>query len=219
MDKLAATVEDVFNRALELPPGAARDHFVSGQCAHNTQLRREVESLLRAHDEAGDFLRAPSEQPDANRSRTATTPLQGTATLNAAAHAEAFLRDAGEGAGGRVEAYLATLPEAVRQEARERIEAGRRVRQLRARTEPQSAEREEPPPQLPGFRIERKLGEGSLGVVYAGPRAGGGDARPDGAGRGGRALDLDPADAPGGAGRVHRAGRCRRVAEAHLAGE
>ena len=27
--------------------------------------------------------------------------------------------------------------------------------------------REEPPPVLPGFRIERKLGEGSLGVVYA----------------------------------------------------
>jgi hypothetical protein len=33
--------------------------------------------------------------------------------------------------------------------------------------EPPSAEREELPPHLPGFRIERKLGEGSLGVVYA----------------------------------------------------
>jgi serine/threonine protein kinase len=167
MDKLAATVEDVFNRALELPAGAARDHFVSKQCAHNTQLRREVESLLRAHDEARDFLRAPSERPDANRSRAATTPFPGTATLNAAAHAEVFLRDADEGASGRVEDYIATLPEAVRREARERIEAGLRVRQLRAQAEPPSAEREEPPPHLPGFRIERKLGEGSLGVVYA----------------------------------------------------
>jgi len=129
-------------------------------------LRREVESLLRAHDEAVIPARAfraarcPSKPG-------ATIPLQGTATLNAAAHAEVFLHDAGENAGGRIEAYIAKLPEAVRREARERIEAGLRVRQLRAQTEPPSAEREEPPPHLPGFRIESKLGEGSLGVVYA----------------------------------------------------
>lgn len=66
-----------------------------------------------------------------------------------------------------MEDYLAALPEGVRREARERIEAGLRVRQLRTRTEPPAAGREEPPPGLPGFRIERKLGEGSLGVVYA----------------------------------------------------
>jgi hypothetical protein len=121
MDKLAATVEDVFNRALELPPGAARDKFVAAQCADHPALGREVESLLRAHDDAGDFLRAPSERPDTHRSRAAITPLQGTATLNAAAHAEAFLRDTGEDAGGRVEAYVATLPEEIRREVRERI--------------------------------------------------------------------------------------------------
>jgi serine/threonine protein kinase len=166
MDKLAATVEDVFNRALELPPGTARDHLVSEQCAHNAKVRREVESLLRAHDEAGDFLRARSGQPDANRSRATTASLPGTANLNAAARAVVFLRNPGEGAGSLVENYIATLPEAVQREARERIEAGLRVRQLRAQEEPQSGEREEPP-QLPGFRIERKLGEGGLGVVYA----------------------------------------------------
>jgi serine/threonine protein kinase len=167
MDKLAATVEDVFNRALELPPGTARDHFVSGQCAHNTQFRREVESLLRAHDDAGDFLRAPSERPDTHRRRAAAASLQGTATLNAAAHAEAFLRDAGEDVSGRVEAYIATLPEEIQREVRERIEAGLRVRQLRPQAEPSPTGREEAPPNLPGFRIEHKLGEGSLGVVYA----------------------------------------------------
>jgi predicted Ser/Thr protein kinase len=167
MDPSTASAEIVFARAIELPAGAARDKFVAAQCAGDPALCREVESLLRAHDEAGDFLRAPSERPDANRSRAATIPLQGTATLNAAAHAEAFLRDAGKGEGRQVEAYIATLPAAVRREARERIEAGLRVRQLLAQAEPQSAEREEPPPHLPGFRIERKLGEGSLGVVYA----------------------------------------------------
>jgi serine/threonine protein kinase len=167
MDPFTASAEILFARAIELPAGAARDKFVAAQCAGNPGLRREVESLLRAHDEAGDFLRAPSERPDINRSRAATTPLQNPAILNAAAHAEAFLRNANEGASGRVEDYIVTLPEAVRREARERIEAGLRVRQLRARTEPPSAEREELPPHLPGFRIERKLGEGSLGVVYA----------------------------------------------------
>jgi serine/threonine protein kinase len=167
MDPSTASAEILFARAIELPAGAARDKFVTAQCAGDPALRREVESLLRAHDEAGDFLRAPSEQPATNRSRAAATPIQGTATLNAAAYAEAFLRDAGEDASGRVEAYIAILPEAVRREAHERIEAGLRVRQLRAETEPPSAEREEPPPHLPGFRIERKLGEGSLGVVYA----------------------------------------------------
>jgi predicted Ser/Thr protein kinase len=167
MDPSTASAEIVFARAIELPAGAARDKFVAAQCAGDPALRREVESLLRAHDEAGDFLRAPSEQPDANRSRAATTPLQGTATLNAAAHAETFLRNAGEGADGRLKLTSRHCRKPVRREARERIEAGLRVRQLRAQAEPPSAEHEEPPPHLPGFRIERKLGEGSLGVVYA----------------------------------------------------
>ena len=146
MNQPLASAEAVFVLAVELPAGVARDKFVAVQCAGDPALRREVESLLRAHDEAGDFLRAPSERPDAHRSRAATIPLQGTATLNAAAHAEVFLHDAGENAGGRIEAYIAKLPEAVRREARERIEAGLRVRQLRAWAEPPFAEREEPPP-------------------------------------------------------------------------
>jgi serine/threonine-protein kinase len=167
MDKPAATAENIFARALEIPPGGARDHFVTEQTANDTALRREVESLLRAHDAAGNFLCPPAERKETARRRTATTPLQGTASLNAASHAEAFLRDAGEGASGRVDDYVATLPEALRREARERIEAGLRVRLLRARGERPESEREEAAPRLPGFRIERKLGEGSLGVVYA----------------------------------------------------
>ena len=41
------------------------------------------------------------------------------------------------------------------------------MRQWSARTEPPAAESVEPPPNLPGFRIEGKLGQGSLGIVYA----------------------------------------------------
>jgi len=167
MDKLAATVEDVFNRALEFPPGAARDHFVSGRCAHDTRLRREVESLLHAHEAAGGFLLASDEQKKRSAQPAATAPKHATATMNAAAHAEIFLRGAGDQSGKQVHAFIATLPEAIRQEVSERIEAGLHIRQFRTRAEPPAAPVEEPAPALPGFRIERKLGEGSLGVVYA----------------------------------------------------
>jgi serine/threonine protein kinase len=167
MNPSPASAEVVFARAIELPAGAARDDFVAGQCANDPALRRDVESLLHAHDEAGDFLLTRAERKTKLVSPTTLGSPQRTTAINAAAYAEVFLRDAGAATGERVEDYIASLPEAVRQETRERIEASLRVRQLRTRAEPPSAEREEPPPDLPGFRIERKLGEGSLGVVYA----------------------------------------------------
>ena len=108
MNPTSTSVEAVFARALEMPAGSGRDQLVAAQCAHDPALRREVESLLQAHDSAGNFLRAPVARP-------AASPLTGTAVLNAAACAGAFLRqpDAGDG----LEAYLATLPEVVRREA------------------------------------------------------------------------------------------------------
>lgn len=79
----AEHAETVFFRALDVPPGPARDSFINSECAQDQELRREVESLLRAHEQAGDFLSV------------------------------------------------------------------------------------EPLPRLPGYRIEHRLGEGSLGTVYA----------------------------------------------------
>jgi serine/threonine protein kinase len=65
-----------------------------------------------------------------------------------------------------LEACLEALPEAVRREARERIEAGLRVRSLRSPAESPPADWDTAP-RLPGYRIDRQLGQGSLGVVYA----------------------------------------------------
>lgn len=96
MHKPAVSAENVFARAIELPPGPARDERVAADCAHDPALRREVESLLRAHDAAGDFLR--------ERAGSGTGSLPGTGGLSVT---------------------------------------------------------------LPGFRLERKLGEGALGAVYA----------------------------------------------------
>ena len=165
MNKPATSAENVFARAIELPPGPARDELLAGECANAPALRREVESLLHAHDAAGDFLGGRS-------GRKATLPVtpaasnQRTTAIDAAAHAGVFLRDADKGTARGIEDFIATLPEAIRRETHERIEAGLRVRQWCVRAEPPSAH-EEPPPVLPGFRIERKLGEGSLGAVYA----------------------------------------------------
>jgi serine/threonine protein kinase len=167
MNQPPNSAENVFARAIELPPGAARDELVAAGCANDSALRREVDSLLRAHDAAGDFLIERAERTTHLSPPTAVASRQRTTAIDAAAHAEAFLRGADEEAGKRVDHYLASLPEGLRREARERIEAGLRVRQLRASAEPSSTGREEPPPNLPGYRIERKLGEGSLGVVYA----------------------------------------------------
>ena len=165
MNKPATSAENVFARAIELPPGPARDELLAGECTNAPALRREVESLLRAHDAAGDFLGGHAGRK-ANLPASSATANQRTTAIDAAAHAGVFLRDADKGADRGIEDFIATLPEAIHRETRERIEAGLRVRQWRVRAEPSFA-REEPPPVLPGFRIERKLGEGSLGAVYA----------------------------------------------------
>ena len=166
MDKPVTNTEDVFARALEVPPGAARDAFVAAQCATGT-ARREVQSLLDAHEAAGDFLCPPKRQKEAVRTTLDAVPPQGTGALNAAAQAKVFMRTARAGATERIGDFIAALPEGVRREARERIEAGLRARSMGAPGPRQEPEDEASPPRLPGFRIERKLGAGGLGTVYA----------------------------------------------------
>jgi len=112
--------ETLFARALEFSSGAPRADFLAKECAHDSALRREVESLLAALAAAGGFLQGPA-------GPAGTIRITGAA-LHPTAQAGAFLRD---------------------------------VKQADARAP------EEPAPNLPGFRIERKLGEGALGVVYA----------------------------------------------------
>lgn len=157
MSQQPFSAEDVFAHAIALPSGTARDAFVRAQCKNDSTARREVESLLRAHDEAGKFLEEPARSP---------ATRQGTSVLNAAARAEAFLRN-GVSDAPRIDAYIATLPEAFRREVRERIEGALRVRRFRSTSGPIADEASDITPRLPGFRIERKLGRGSLGTVYA----------------------------------------------------
>jgi hypothetical protein len=62
MDKHSGSAESIFARASELSPGAAREQFLMEKCGADAGLREEVESLLRASDQAGDFLRPASER-------------------------------------------------------------------------------------------------------------------------------------------------------------
>jgi len=166
MNQPPANAERIFSEAIELPRGEARARWVAEQCGNDTILLGEVESLLRAHDNAGDFLNPPLLKPTI-RVELPPSATQGTAAMNPAAHADAFLRGLANPTGEQAEDFIAQLPEAVRDEARERIQAGLHVRKLREVERRPASDQEEELPRLPGFRIERKLGQGGLGVVYA----------------------------------------------------
>jgi serine/threonine protein kinase len=169
MDMADAKAESLFARALELPPGRPREQWIAAECGEDGALRREVETLLRAHDTAGTFLDTPI--GISTRGAPAAAAGHGTASLSAATYAEAFLRSAAGSSAPSLEVYLASLPTAVQREARDRIEAGFHVRrlidQMDGAAQLQGEDWEEEPPRLSGYRIERKLGEGSLGIVYA----------------------------------------------------
>jgi serine/threonine protein kinase len=54
-----AQIRRVFEGALERPL-RSRAAYLSVVCAHDGELRREVETLLASHDESGDFLNQPA---------------------------------------------------------------------------------------------------------------------------------------------------------------
>ncbi|HEV3386793.1 MAG TPA: serine/threonine-protein kinase, partial [Gemmata sp.] len=52
-------VNELFLKAFELPDPSARNEFLARECGDDLDLRRAVETLLKAHDEAGGFLAEP----------------------------------------------------------------------------------------------------------------------------------------------------------------
>ncbi len=67
MDSPRLNVEEVFLQAVQMGP-AERQAFLDATCA-DSKMRTRVEALLKAHDNAGDFLAGPAVQP---------VPLAGT---------------------------------------------------------------------------------------------------------------------------------------------
>ena len=56
--RYSAESEALFAEVFELPP-EARGQAIEAACVGRPDLRRDVESLLAAHDSATDFLRPP----------------------------------------------------------------------------------------------------------------------------------------------------------------
>ena len=52
-------IEAIYHLALEKKSGKERSDYLNSACADDNDLRVSVESLLKAHDKAGDFLESP----------------------------------------------------------------------------------------------------------------------------------------------------------------
>jgi eukaryotic-like serine/threonine-protein kinase len=52
-------VNELFLKAVELPDSDARNAFLAVECGDEVDVRRAVETLLNAHDQAGGFLNEP----------------------------------------------------------------------------------------------------------------------------------------------------------------
>ena len=83
------------------PRGRDRSKFISSACADDSELRREVESLLLAHEQAGSFIAEPALRSAAKVARQGSSKSLIGATL-AHYRIESIL-----GAGGMGEVYLA----------------------------------------------------------------------------------------------------------------
>jgi serine/threonine protein kinase len=52
--------EYIFHKAVEIPDATERAAYLDEACKGDEKLRAEVEGLLKAHEQAGDFLKAPT---------------------------------------------------------------------------------------------------------------------------------------------------------------
>ncbi len=51
--------EEIFHKAIEITDPAQRTAYLEGACQGNDPLRAEVQALIDAHEQAGDFLESP----------------------------------------------------------------------------------------------------------------------------------------------------------------
>src|SRR5262245_47566959 len=73
----ADRIESVFAAALQQPSSEERVALLNRECADDPALRARVEALLKAHDQAGSFLKAPA-RPQATEDHGPITERPGT---------------------------------------------------------------------------------------------------------------------------------------------
>src|SRR5438067_1097138 len=96
---------EIFLQAVESQAGPARAQLLDSACGDDAELRRQVEVLLKAHDDAGSFLDHPplgGETPDGD----ATVTRDPGADASAEGHSLGFLDPPRrEGSIGRMKNY------------------------------------------------------------------------------------------------------------------
>ena len=132
-------VQEIFLAAVEERDPAARSALLDRECADDRELRRRVESLLRAHDEPDDFLDRPIVGP-AGRSGAVSPRPDGRCRSRAGS---GFI--------------LGRTPCAAE---RSRVADG-----LHQEPEPPSL-KEGPGHRIGPYKLLQKIGEGGMGVVY-----------------------------------------------------
>jgi len=74
MDDTQNTLCTVFNEALERTDLRDRARYLAGACGDDSDLRRQIEELIRAHEETPTFLEAePRRSFDSPHNRTGTS--------------------------------------------------------------------------------------------------------------------------------------------------
>jgi serine/threonine protein kinase len=99
-------IEQLYNAALAVPASGRAD-FLDRECASDTELRREIASLLAAHDQAGSFLTSPAIEDAALRiaARQSVKDQSQTALIGRSIHQYRIVSAIGKGGMGEV--YLA----------------------------------------------------------------------------------------------------------------
>jgi WD40 repeat protein/tRNA A-37 threonylcarbamoyl transferase component Bud32 len=70
MAETSQKVEEIYYEALQRKAGFERVSYLDTACGHDSGLRSRLESLLKANDEAGDFLETPAIEIDDTLDRT-----------------------------------------------------------------------------------------------------------------------------------------------------
>ena len=123
--KAEERIKEIFAQALERKSPAEREKYLAEACQGDQEWRREIESLLRAGEQAGDFLGQTMRIPGADMVTERTGTMIGRYKL---------LQKIGEGGFGAV--YMAEQTEPVqRKVALKIIKAGMDTREVIARFE------------------------------------------------------------------------------------